>query len=267
MADPKQACKKAARAYMKNNGVNYTTALRAVTRNGLVQTAQWLPTSGPEHAEWVAEFAAGRIHIAPGGIHLDLNRDPHTLVTGSFASGKTVLTELVRYGATHTNGQVVNLAWSGLGPPAQLDRIHQEMLRRQELLAKHQAPDMSELRAIAAADGFEAPPRLLVVVDDLDDFIASRGARLLAPIAAGGRAVEVNLIIAARPPTVELLPPTLLVNLANRIGFGELEPQTARLMFGGITSLAPDRPGAARFVDGPGNDHLAQAYIPPRPFL
>ncbi len=103
-----------------------------------------------------------------------------------------------------------------------LTGMRAELRRREEVLARWSVPDLAALRRCAPA---EAPPRLLVVVDEfraLADDVPAFVPGLLR-VAAQGRSLGVHLLLATQRPG-GAVGPDLRANLAVRVALRVTDP-------------------------------------------
>lgn len=173
---------------------------------------------------------------------LDLVRDgPHALVAGTTGAGKSGLlqTWVLALALAHPPTDLAVLlvdykGGAGFGPCADLPHVvaqvtdldavlaaralaglRAELRRRERLLARQGAPDLVTLRERASR---EAPPRLVVVVDEFRALVDDLPAFVpgLLRVAAQGRSLGVHLVLATQRPG-GAVGPDLRANVAVRI--------------------------------------------------
>lgn len=233
----------------------------AVAGSALLPDLLHAPTPGtPAHQDWVGSFTHGRPIIgagAAGPVRLDLTPGP-VLIAGWTGSGKTVLLDLLAYGAQSAPGVSVALltgrndvykavdqaalAYSGnwtVRADDVLDAltgIVEEMRDRHALLIESGQPTPTALRAL----GHDAvPDRLLVLVDE-PAMWHGRGPdeeafRLLTQIAEQGSSAEVHLVVSTQRVEAGSLPGGLRSMFTTRIGMGRRTPRESSLLFGADT--------------------------------
>ena len=181
------------------------------------------------------------IGVGVGGpVVVDLEREgPHLLIAGTTGSGKSELLQTVIAGLAcaappsrtsfllidykggaafgrlarlpHTTGVITDLDES-LAKRA-LRSLRAEVRRREQLLARVDAPDLATLRAAGPA-----PPSLVVVIDEF----ATLGAELpeflagLLDVAQRGRSLGLHLVLATQRPA-GVLSPAMKANIGLRI--------------------------------------------------
>lgn len=203
---------------------------------------------------------------APGPVAVDLVRDgPHALLAGTTGSGKselliswlvqlaairpptTLSLVLVDYkgGAAfgplaelpHTAGVLTDL--DAAGTQRALASLESEVRRRERLLARHRAKDVTYLSPA------EAPARLVLVVDEFATLAAEHPQILdaLVRVAAQGRSLGIHLILATQRPG-GAVSPSIRANTNLRICLRVLDPADSRDVLG--------HDGAARLEPHPG---------------
>ncbi len=232
-------------------------------------------------AAWARSRAAGPGLPAPvarsgaGVIHLDLRADgPHALVAGTTGSGKsellrTLVTSLALHhppdrltfllvdykgGAAfrpiaslpHVVGLVTDLG------PAEARRalvsLRAEVRRRERIVAHGGVTDVTEM------PGPDAPPALLVVVDEFATLAAEQPALLdgLMDVAQRGRSLGVHLLLATQRPT-GVITDAIRANVNLRLALRVADEQDSRDVVDLPTAahLPTDRPGRAVLRLGP----------------
>ncbi len=234
--------------------------------------ARWSRT-GPE-AGLGTPVGAGKA----GVLRIDLKADgPHFLVAGTTGSGKSELLRTVAAGlaASHPPDRV-NLLFidfkggSGLGPltglphcvgmltdlgGAEVERtlvsLRAEVRRREELLARVNAPDLAAYESSPA--GGPPVPYLVIVVDEFRILVDEAPGALseLMRIAAIGRSLGVHLIMATQRPQGALnadIRANVTTCIALRVQSGL---ESIDVMGSGLAAAIPiARPGRAFLIRG-----------------
>ncbi|WP_103062606.1 FtsK/SpoIIIE domain-containing protein [Actinomyces qiguomingii] len=203
---------------------------------------------------------------ARGPVSVDLVRDgPHALLAGTTGSGKSelLISWLVQLAATrpptalslvlvdykggaafgplaelpHTAGVLTDL--DAAGTRRALASLEAEVRRRERLLARHRAKDVSYLGPQ------DAPARLVLVVDEFATLAAEHPQVLdaLVRVAAQGRSLGIHLILATQRPG-GAVSPSIRANTNLRVCLRVLDPADSRDVLG--------HDGAARLEPHPG---------------
>ena len=213
-----------------------------------------------------------------GILRIDLKADgPHFLVAGTTGSGKSEFLRTLAAGlaASHPPDRV-NLLFidfkggSGLGPltglphcvgmltdlgAAQVERtlvsLRAEVRRREELLARANAPDLAAYESSPAAG--PPVPYLVIVVDEFRILVDEAPGALseLMRIAAIGRSLGIHLIMATQRPQGALnadIRANVTTCIALRVQSG---PESFDIMGSGLAAAIPiARPGRAFLIRG-----------------
>ncbi|ARD41955.1 FtsK/SpoIIIE domain-containing protein [Actinomyces gaoshouyii] len=214
-----------------------------------------------------------------GAIDVDLVADgPHALLAGTTGSGKSELLTawllqlvlgvpperlclvLVDYKGGATFGPLEDLPHTAgvltdLDPAATaraLSSLEAELRRRERLLAAHGVRDLGELErrcasapAVGALARGEAPPRLLIAVDEFATLAGQHSEVLdaLVRVAAQGRSLGVHLILATQRPA-GAVSPAMRANTTIRACLRVLDPADSRDVLGHDgAALLPRHPG------------------------
>jgi S-DNA-T family DNA segregation ATPase FtsK/SpoIIIE len=233
---------------------------------------RWL-LSGAEAGLGVPVGAGSR-----GILRIDLKADgPHFLVAGTTGSGKSEFLRTLAAGlaASHPPDRV-NLLFidfkggSGLGPltglphcvgmltdlgAAQVERtlvsLRAEVRRREELLARTNAPDLAAYESSPAAG--PPVPYLVILVDEFRMLVDEAPGALseLMRIAAIGRSLGIHLIMATQRPQGALnadIRANVTTCVALRVQSG---PESFDIMGSGLAAFIPiARPGRAFLIRG-----------------
>ncbi|SDL89247.1 DNA segregation ATPase FtsK/SpoIIIE, S-DNA-T family [Arthrobacter sp. ov407] len=213
-----------------------------------------------------------------GTLEIDLKTDgPHFLVAGTTGSGKSEFLRTLAAGlaASHPPDRI-NLLFidfkggSGLGPltglphcvgmltdlgAAQVERtlvsLRAEVRRREELLARVNAPDLAAYESSPAAG--PPVPYLVIVVDEFRILVDEAPAALseLMRIAAIGRSLGIHLVMATQRPQGALnadIRANVTTCIALRVQSG---PESFDIMGSGLAAAIPiARPGRAFLIRG-----------------
>lgn len=206
---------------------------------------QWhnVPVGGMN--DWLAKApAAWRLPVYLGqdvtgqAIGFDLASAPHLLVGGTTGSGKSVclhsllLSLLTRFNANRLQLLLIDPKRVEMAPYAKLphaiegvitdaaealaalNRLVDEMGRREEALAKAGARDLDDPRAISLG-----LPRVVVVVEELADLLLQSGAieEPLVRLAQKARATGIHLVLATQRPDAQTFSGLLRSNVPSRI--------------------------------------------------
>jgi energy-coupling factor transporter ATP-binding protein EcfA2 len=210
-------------------------------------------------------------HTKRGAVTLDLAGDHRAvLVGGTSGSGKTNLMQsvILQLATKHTPGEVrfavidtkevdFGAAFERLphlfAPIAHTleeserltEAVEAERLRRQGVMAAAGVADWRDL-----PEG-EAPPLLLLVVDEAADFTRTPTMGTLVDIARKGRAMGVSLLLGTQSPSSKVIDPAIRANLPTAIAFQTRTDIESRVILGCKGAESLDRPGLAlTFVGG-----------------
>ncbi|MBO1750978.1 FHA domain-containing protein [Actinotalea sp. BY-33] len=219
---------------------------------------------------------------ATGQVTVDLVTDgPHALVAGTTGAGKSELLQSLVLGLALSHPpdrlSIVLVDYkggTGLGPcpdlphvvgrvtdldateaARALDGLRIELGRRKAVLAAAGAATLEDL------DPQDAPPRLLVVVDelramteDLPDFVPG-----LVHLAAQGRSLGIHLVLATQRPA-GVVDAQMRANVSLRVALRVADPadSTDLLDVPDAAHLPADRPGRALLRRGPARPELVQ---------
>lgn len=203
---------------------------------------------------------------AHGPVAVDLVRDgPHALLAGTTGSGKSelLISWLLQLAAARppTTLSLVLVDYKGgaaFGPLAELPHtagvltdldpagtrralasLEAEVRRRERMLARHRAKDVSYL------DPAEAPARLVLVVDEFATLAAEHPEVLdaLVRVAAQGRSLGIHLILATQRPN-GAVSPSIRANTNLRVCLRVLDPSDSRDVLGhDAAAHLPTHPG------------------------
>ncbi|MCB2175471.1 MAG: hypothetical protein KQH57_06660 [Actinomycetales bacterium] len=232
----------------------------------VVSLADLLERTGPGPAGLSAPIGMG----AGGPVAVDLLADgPHLLVAGTTGAGKSELLQTLvlglaaRYGPDRLAVMLVDFkGGAGLGAchglphvvgevtdldPRAAERaltgVRAELARRERLLADAGVGDLEALRTLG-----QAPPRLVVVVDellalreDLPDVLPA-----LIRLASQGRSLGIHLVLATQRPA-GALDAQVRANVPLRLCLRVTDPSDSRDVIGtdDAAAIAPDLPGRA----------------------
>jgi DNA segregation ATPase FtsK/SpoIIIE-like protein len=202
-------------------------------------------------------------------VTLDLAGKHRAILTGGASgSGKTNLMQSVvlqlaaRHGSDEAQVAIVDtkaVDFSGayerlphlfepiardLGDAAELiERVEQERVRRQAVMAQAGVSDWRDLR-----DPF---PLLLLVVDEAADFRGDVAMETLVEIARKGRAMGVSILLGTQSPSSKVIDPQVRANLPTAIAFQARTYIESKVILGCKGAEDLTRPGQAlTFVGG-----------------
>ncbi len=214
----------------------------------------------------------------------DLAKMPHLLIAGQTGSGKSVcinsiITSLlyksspkdvklilvdpkkvelnVYNGIPHLMTPVVSDPKKAAGA---LQFVVREMEKRYEVFARTKVKDIVRYNELAAERGEEPMPRIVVIVDELNDLmIVARGEveDSVMRIAQLARAAGIYLILATQRPSVNVITGVIKANIPSRIAFAVAQGVDSKTIL--------DTTGAEKLV-GKGDMlyHLSGAQKPSR---
>lgn len=184
----------------------------------------------------VGKDVTGKVWVAP------LEKMPHMLIAGATGSGKSVCINTIIVSLLYTNGpddlklimvdpkRVELTAYEGiphlLVPPITKvdDTVNalkwtvREMDRRLDLLSKFGARDINSYNQRVE----EKMPRIVVLIDELADLMASSGHEIegtIVRIAQMARAVGIHLVLATQRPSVDVITGLIKANFPTRAAF------------------------------------------------
>ncbi|WP_061960807.1 FHA domain-containing protein [Demequina flava] len=258
-------------------------------RDGLPRTVRWAQLDDADVRRIPGRPRRMRVAVGMGlggTVVLDLDRHgPHLLVAGTTGSGKSVLLETLVAGLAHAHHprdlQIALMDFKGgAGLRTCLDLPHvaatvtdldDEQARRALAGLAH---EVAERKRALAQNGFvslsdwesagEAPPRLLVVVDEyqemsvrMRDFIPE-----MARIAAQGRSLGLHLILATQRPSGAVTP-EVRANIGSTIALRvSTESESRDLIASGDAAHLPRTSPGRAILSGPDGDVLWQAATP-----
>lgn len=224
---------------------------------------QWSTVGAAFFASWSAAgpglpLALG-LDIGGEPVVRDLIDAPHLLLAGTTGSGKSVclhallLSLLVNHGAQALRLLLIDpkrvelsayhglphllapIVTDGVEGCRSLKNLVKEMEKRERLLAARGAREWADL-----ADG--APPRIVVVVDELADLLAQapEAEEPLVRLAQKARATGIHLVLATQRPDAATFSGLLRANIPSRIALTVLKSADSRIIL--------DEDGAERLL-------------------
>ena len=263
-----------------------------VDRDGI--GAHWrLEQSHGEPDALPAVLGMRRLHRMRGGgaVRADLVSDgPHALVAGTTGSGKSELLIswlfqlaldlppsrlaliLVDYKGGAAFGPLANLPHTAgvltdLDPAATaraLASLEAEVQRRERLLARAGAKDVTALSSTMGPTSVQPPPRLVVVVDEFATLASQHPDILdsLVRVAAQGRSLGIHLILATQRPA-GAVSPVIRANTTLRVCLRVLEAGDSRDVLGHDGAAALEtHPGRVLVVGSDPTDEGGPAQAP-----
>lgn len=180
--------------------------------------------------------------VAGGSWLYDLTRMPHMLVAGQSGSGKSVCLNTIIVGLLYQNNpedlrfimvdpkRVELPVFNGIPhllTPV-ITEVHKtinalkwclnEMDRRYELLDKSKKKNIK----IYNASANEKLPYIIVIIDELNDFMVTSGKEMegaIVRLAQMSRAIGIHLILATQRPSVNVITGLIKANIPGRIAF------------------------------------------------
>ncbi len=177
----------------------------------------------------------------------DLTKMPHLMVAGATGAGKTVFLNDLIVSLLYQNSprlmkfvlidpkQVEFSIYKNiphlLSPvisdaqetTAVLEWLVEEMERRFRKIAKFNVRDIHSFNELARSKPeLEIMPRVVVIIDELADLMATKGREIEATIvrlAQKSRAVGIHLVVATQRPSVEVITGLIKANMSCRISF------------------------------------------------
>lgn len=158
-----------------------------------------------------------------------------------------------------------------------------EMLRRQGLLRRFGVENLGELRRLVSdgkvnLDPGEIPSRLIIFFDEGGDAfnpssdpdikaLQDDARTLLESIGMLGRAMEVNIVMAAQKPSKDNIGTLIRSQCKNKVGIGPLDVDTSKQVMGNnlCTRLHEGSPkGRGYYINDSGQELLTQTYFLPK---
>ncbi|MCL6516225.1 DNA translocase FtsK [Alicyclobacillus sp.] len=204
-------------------------------------------------------LALGR-DISGAPIVGNLQKMPHLLVAGATGSGKSVcingiiasilvkakphevkflmidpkMVELSGYnGIPHLMAPVVTDARKAAYA---LKRVVEEMENRYRLFAERGARDLERYNQMLRADGEDALPYIVVIIDELADLMMVAPGEVedaICRIAQMARAAGIHLIVATQRPSVDVITGVIKANIPSRIAFAVSSMADSRTILDG----------------------------------
>ncbi|MCL6597310.1 MAG: DNA translocase FtsK [Alicyclobacillus macrosporangiidus] len=204
-------------------------------------------------------LALGR-DISGAPIVGDLQKMPHLLVAGATGSGKSVcingiiasilvkakphevkflmidpkMVELSGYnGIPHLMAPVVT---DPRRAAYALKRVVEEMENRYRLFAERGARDLERYNQMLRADGEDALPYIVVIIDELADLMMVAPGEVedaICRIAQMARAAGIHLIVATQRPSVDVITGVIKANIPSRIAFAVSSMADSRTILDG----------------------------------
>ena len=200
-----------------------------------------------QNSESSLAFCLGR-DVAGHPLFADLAKMPHLLVAGATGTGKTICLNTIILSLLYKNSpqdlKLILVDPKRVEFPVYNDLPHLlcpvifnpqkainalkwligEMERRFEVLSQAKAKDITEFNRICLEkpDWLEPLPFIILIIDELADFMAARGREMEAGIvrlAQMSRAVGIHLILATQRPSVEVITGLIKANITSRITF------------------------------------------------
>lgn len=190
-------------------------------------------------------FCMGK-DVSGSPVYADLAKMPHLLVAGSTGTGKSVYLNNLIMSLLYRNGpekmRMILVDPKRVEFPVYADLPHllcppilesqktvnalkwliSEMERRFEVLSSAKTRDIKGYNDVAAKEGEELLPYIVVVIDELADLMAARGKEVEAGIvrlAQMARAVGIHLVVATQRPSVEVITGLIKANIIARVTF------------------------------------------------
>jgi len=217
--------------------------------------SEWSPVDGGRIPEWLRDRPE-TLPVCPGTdvlgepVIFDLAEAPHLFVAGTTGSGKSVCVHALLLSLL-SSGRDVRLAlidpkevefaayagckrlWGdrvvteAADAAEMLDGLVAEMDRRQKQLATLGVANLAEAQAKGAA-----PPRVVVVIDELADLLMQwpDSETALIRLAQKARAVGIHLVLATQRPGSDTFPGLLRSNVPSRIALTVRSSQESRII-------------------------------------
>lgn len=222
-----------------------------------------------------------------GPVYIDLAQNPHVLVGGTTASGKTKLLELIGTQVIEKCASLMIADYKGVDFSqfvgrariarnneelwAVLEYLNEELERRKSAFVKHGCRNIAEY-----SKNEKWMPRIVLIVDEASLVFDTSGindkaeketvARILGALinlARVGRFAGIHVIVATQRPDTLSVPGALKANLDTRICARMPDDATSTVILddGSATNL-PSIKGRFLLRDGSGSDTIFQAYLP-----
>lgn len=191
-------------------------------------------------------LALGR-DVSGNQVFADLARMPHLLIAGATGTGKTIGLNNILLSLLYRNSphqlRLILVDPKRVEFPVYNDLPHllapvildtqktinvlrwliKEMERRFQVFSEVRARDIKGYHALCASrQSLESIPYIVVIIDELADFMASRGKDMegmIVRLAQMARAVGIHLILATQRPSVEVITGLIKANITSRIAF------------------------------------------------
>lgn len=177
---------------------------------------------------------------------VDLAKMPHLLIAGSTGSGKSVALNAMLISLLckqtpdelklilidpkrlefSTYADIAHLLFPIVTDPRKsipiLRWVVQQMEKRYEQMAAHGVRNIFDYNKLAAQQGLEHFPFIVVVIDELSDLMLTVGREiedLITRIAQMARAAGIHMIVATQRPSVDVITGLIKVNFPSRISF------------------------------------------------
>jgi S-DNA-T family DNA segregation ATPase FtsK/SpoIIIE len=149
---------------------------------------------------------------------------------------------------------------------AVLANVVREMEGRYELMGMARARNLRDWNAARAADGEEAVPTILVVIDELADLMMVAPAEVedaIIRLAQKSRAVGIHLVLATQRPSADVITGMIKANVPSRIAFAVSSQVDSRVILdaNGAESLLGQGDMLFRPVGSSRLQRLQGAYV------
>ena len=253
-----------------------------------------LVTLGDIYREFPAESGplVAWLGLDIGGkpVYVDLARMPHLLIAGSTGTGKSVCLNallasvLLRSGPDELRMILIDpkkvelnhyeslphlltkVVTSPNDAAAVLANVVREMEGRYELMGLARARNLRDWNAARAADGEDAVPTILVVIDELADLMMVAPAEVedaIIRLAQKSRAVGIHLVLATQRPSADVITGMIKANVPSRIAFAVSSQVDSRVILdaNGAESLLGQGDMLFRPVGSSRLQRLQGAYV------
>lgn len=232
------------------------------------------------------KIALGESIMRP--VYIDLAQNPHVLVGGTTASGKTKLLELIGTQVIEKCASFMIADYKGVDFGqfvgrariarnneeflTVLEYLNEELARRKSAFVQHDCRNIAEYYS----KNEKWMPRIVLMVDEAsfvfdttgvtDKTVKEHVSRILGALinlARVGRFAGIHIIVATQRPDTLSVPGALKANLDTRIcaRMPDVATSTVILDDGSATNL-PSIKGRFILRDGSGTDTIFQAYLP-----